>query len=89
MDTSGRRWQRFRPATSLIVQHPDERGPSRIGDRAGEAMVGQHPGNIEIFEHETVVGINHRVGSLMQEMLDIRNMLVMPGEPNGCPVAIA
>lgn len=38
----------------------------------------KHPENIEIFNNETIAGVDHRIGDVMKEMLaNIRNMLLV------------
>jgi hypothetical protein len=49
------------------VQQPGELRPPSIRDRPSEAMVGQHPRDVQIFDDEPVVGLDQRIGDLMQE----------------------
>ena len=46
---------------SLVAQLSDECSPARVTNRTGEAVVAKHPENIEIFNNETIVSIDHRV----------------------------
>ena len=52
----------------FVAQQPGELGPARIRDGSGQAMVGQHPGHIQVFDDEPVVSLDQRVGDLVQEM---------------------
>jgi hypothetical protein len=52
----------------FVVQQPGVFCPPGIRDRPGEAMVGQHPRDVQIFDDEPVVGLDQRIGDLMQEM---------------------
>ncbi len=56
------------PPGLLVAQQPGELCPPGIGDRPGNAMVGQHPSNVQIFDDEPVVGLDQRVGDLVQEV---------------------
>jgi hypothetical protein len=52
----------------FVAQLAGEFGPGRVTDGLSEPMVSQHPGHVEVFEDEPVVGLDQRVGDLMQEV---------------------
>ena len=65
----------------FVAQLAGELGPARIGDGAGEVMVGQHSGHVQVFEVEPVVGLDQRVGNLVQEMpTHIRDVMVVTSQ---------
>src|SRR5258707_1668040 len=52
----------------FVAQQSGELGPAGIGDGPGQATVGQHPGHVQVLDDEPAVGLDQRVGYLMQEM---------------------
>ncbi len=46
----------------LVLQQACEFRPAGIGDSSGQPMVGQHPGHVQVFDNETVVGLDQLVG---------------------------
>jgi hypothetical protein len=74
----------------FVAQQPRELAPAGIGNRAGETMVAQHPGHVEIFDHKPVVGLDQRVGDLVQEMpTHIGDVVVMPTKLGSGLAAVA
>jgi hypothetical protein len=56
----------------------------------GEPVVGQHPGHVEVFDDEPVVGLNQRVGHLVQEMpADVGDVMVVTPQPGGGITSVA
>ena len=52
----------------FIAQLAGELGPASVGDGSGQSTVGQHPRHVQVFDDESVVGLDQRVGYLVQEM---------------------
>jgi hypothetical protein len=70
----------------LVAQQLRELDPARVRDRARQSPVAQHPGHIQVFDHEPVVGLDQLVRHLMQEMpTHVRNVVVMTSQL-GCRV---
>ncbi len=78
-------------APSLFVaQDAGELGPAGIRDGAGQAVVGQHPGHVQVFDDEPVVGLDQRARHLVQEMAaHIGDVTVMAPQLGGGVTAVA
>ena len=56
------------PPGLFVAQDSREFGPAGIGDGLGQAVVGQHPGHVQAFDDEPVVGLDQLVRHLVEEM---------------------
>jgi len=65
----------------FVAQQAGELGPASVANGSGQAAVGQHPGHVEVLDDEPVVGLDQRVGDLVQEMApNVGDMAVMTRE---------
>ena len=70
----------------FVAQLAGGLSPAGIGDGLGQAVVGQHPGDVQVLDHEPVVGLDQRARRLMQKMpTHIGDVVVMPCQ-FGCGV---
>ena len=52
-------------------------------------MVAQHPGHVEVFDDEPVVGLDQRVGNLVQEMPPhVSDPMMVPPQSGGGVTAV-
>jgi hypothetical protein len=73
----------------LVLDEPGELSPPGIGDRAGQAVVGQHPGHIQVLDDDPVVGLDQLVGHLVQEVSpNIGDVVVMSRQFGGGIVSV-
>jgi hypothetical protein len=56
------------PPSLFVAQLAGELAPARIADGLREPAVSHHASHVEILDNQPVVGLNQRVGYLMQEM---------------------
>jgi hypothetical protein len=52
----------------LVLQEPGKFCPTRVGDGAGEATVGEHATHVKVLDDELVVRLDQQRGNLMKEM---------------------
>ena len=70
----------------FVAQLAGGLSPAGIGDGLGQAVVGQHPGDVQVLDHEPVVGLDQRARYLVQEMpAHVRDVMVVTPQL-GCGV---
>ncbi|BDU09028.1 hypothetical protein FMUBM48_52910 [Nocardia cyriacigeorgica] len=71
----------------LVSQHASEFTPGSVADCPGKATVSQHPGHIQVFDDDPVVGLDQLVRYPMEEMAaNISYPTVVPPQ-SGCGIA--
>lgn len=50
----------------LVLQHGPELRPTRVGDRSRQGPVPQHPGHVEVLDHDRLVLTNEPSGDLVE-----------------------
>ena len=59
------------------------------GKSPGQATIAHHPGDVEVFDDEPIVGLDQLVGHLVQEMAaHVGDVIVMPGQLRGGLAAV-
>ena len=74
----------------FVAEHPGELGPARIGNSASQATVGQHSSYVQVFDDQSVVGLDQLARYLVQEMVaHICDVVVVTGQLGGGVTPVA